>query len=60
MKVKCKQINDFLTKKYLTENKEYEVVLKMGDLLIIKDDDNSEIAITIDNCMHIKSDWNAI
>ena len=57
MKIKCREINKALAKKYLTPNKEYEVKLKLDGILIIKDDQGDDLLVKLKNCSHINSNW---
>lgn len=60
MKVKCREINKALTKKYLTPNKEYHVKLKLDGLVVIQDDQGDDIAVKLENCNHINSNWEVL
>lgn len=60
MKVKCREINKALTKKYLTPNKEYYVKLKLDGLVVIQDDQGDDIAVKLENCNHINSNWEVL
>lgn len=60
MKVRCREINKALTKKYLTPNKKYNVKLKLDGVVIIQDDSGDDIAVKIKNCNHINSNWEVL
>lgn len=60
MKVRTNKIYDTISKRYLTEGREYDVLWHKKSIFVIRNDKNRKILCLFKNCSHTKNNWEII